>query len=91
MIPTNEKALNTILLNPSTNKIELSKRYSAKEYQNLGYKTFYLYIDNTIITKKIKNSWNREEIIELIKKYSSEACGQPWFEDDDKWIEKNLN
>ena len=44
MLPTNEKALNSILLNPSTNKIELSKGYLAKEYQKAGYNTFYLYI-----------------------------------------------
>lgn len=224
MLPTNEKALNTILLNPSTNKIEISKGYLAKEYQDIGYKTFYLYIisddkieegdwvltdknvigkvikisnnglgveikvvknngleyypldckkiiattdssltvkdkisygkelgkevdvslpqpsqsfiqkyvkeynkgniitdelivyeeyavgnygmsdgeptiderlkvnpkDNTITIKKIKNSWTREEVIELIKRFNSESSGNVWFDTDEKWIEENL-
>lgn len=46
--------------------------------------------DNTITIRKVKDSWSREEVISLIKKYSKEACGQPWFDTDDKWIEENL-
>lgn len=60
--------------------------------------------DNTITIKKVKDSWNREEIVELLKKHSdyidskidydainNACCSIPtpsW--DDDKWIENNL-
>ncbi len=46
--------------------------------------------DNTITIKKLKNSWNREEIIDLIKlfannyQYASNDIGY------NKWIEENL-
>lgn len=46
--------------------------------------------DNTITTKKLKDSWNREEIIDLIKlfannyQYASNDIGY------NKWIEENL-
>ena len=45
--------------------------------------------DNTIVIKKIKDSWNREEVIELIYKYCNEMT-QCISEEDDKWIEENL-
>ena len=46
--------------------------------------------DNTITIRKVKDSWSRDEVVELIKKYSNECTGQPWFDTDDKWIEENL-
>ena len=46
--------------------------------------------DNTITIRKAKDSWNREEVIELIQKYSKECTGWSWFETDEKWIEENL-
>lgn len=46
--------------------------------------------DNTITIKKIKDNWNREEVVELIKKFNKDCTGQPWFESDENWIEKNL-
>jgi hypothetical protein len=46
--------------------------------------------DNTINISMPKDSWSREEVIELIQKYSKECTGWPWFETDEKWIEENL-
>lgn len=46
--------------------------------------------DNTITIKEVKDSWNREEVIQLIKKFNKDCTGQPWYEFDDKWIEENL-
>jgi hypothetical protein len=40
--------------------------------------------------KEPKDSWSREEVIELIQKYSKECTGWPWIETDEKWIEENL-
>lgn len=58
--------------------------------------------DNTITIKKVKDSWNREELIELFHQFGSEATSKQIsfnhipFEfvadkvEIDKWIEKNL-
>lgn len=47
--------------------------------------------DNNCINIIIPNeTWNRNQVIELLKKYSREACGQPWFDTDDIWVNKNL-
>lgn len=46
--------------------------------------------DNTVTIKKLKDSWNREEVIEIIKKFNKESCGQPWFDTDENWIKENL-
>lgn len=46
--------------------------------------------DNTINISMPKDSWSREEVIELIQKYSKECTGWSWFETDEKWIEENL-
>lgn len=46
--------------------------------------------DNTITIKKLKDSWNREEVIELIKRFNSESAGNVWFDTDEEWIEENL-
>lgn len=46
MLPTNEKAIRPLLINPSTDKMEIPKHaydYPASEYQKVGYKTVYLY------------------------------------------------
>lgn len=56
--------------------------------------------DNTITIKPIKDSWNREEVIELLSKAISNHCmlsisDQPYNEKEkdeliDNWISKNL-
>lgn len=46
--------------------------------------------DNTIDINIPKDSWSREEVVELIQKYSKECTGWSWFETDEKWIEENL-
>ena len=46
--------------------------------------------DNTINISMPKDSWSREEVIELIQKYSKECTGWSCFETDEKWIEENL-
>ncbi len=46
--------------------------------------------DNTINISTPKDSWSREEVVELIQKYSKECTGWSWFETDEKWIEENL-
>jgi len=45
--------------------------------------------DNTITIKKLKDSWNKDEVIELIYKYCKEIT-QCISEKDEKWIEENL-
>lgn len=45
--------------------------------------------DNTINIKPIKNSWSREEVIEVINKFSYENCDDA-YRNNDKWIEENL-
>ena len=39
--------------------------------------------------KKVK-TYTKNQVIELIKKYSAEACNLPWFDSDEDWIEQNL-
>jgi len=46
--------------------------------------------DNTIDISMPKDSWSREEVVELIQKYSKECTGWPWIETDEEWIEENL-
>ena len=47
--------------------------------------------DNTIIIKKLKDSWNREEVIELMKKYCIDIHRYTINSNDfNKWIEENL-
>lgn len=65
-----------------------------------GYEYFELKVnpkDNTITIRKIKDSWNREEVIELMAKAFYTDCRvwknryQDWEEVDfDEWIEENL-
>lgn len=49
MLPTNEKAIRPLIVNPSTGKMEISEwlgktfDYPASEYQKVGYKTSHLY------------------------------------------------
>ena len=45
--------------------------------------------DNTISIRKIKDSWNREEVIALIKK-NTERLTNSWISSDIEWIEENL-
>ena len=63
-------------------------------YINEGYSTTepYVYLDNTINVFSIKTSWNREEVINLIKDFAGdkfEFTGK-LEEVVDKWIEQNL-
>jgi len=44
--------------------------------------------DNTITIKKLKDSWNRQEVVELIKKFNRDIAGL--YSKDDKWIKENL-
>lgn len=44
--------------------------------------------DNTITIKSIKNSWNKDEVIELIHTSCDDCCFNPMLLD--KWIEDNL-
>ena len=53
--------------------------------------------DNTITIKKIKDSWNREEVINLIKEIvksreckAAFMCYTPTITDVDKWLNDNL-
>lgn len=51
--------------------------------------------DNTITTRKVKDSWNRDELITLLNKFGSKVYGEytrnETMEDfTDKWIEENL-
>jgi hypothetical protein len=46
--------------------------------------------DNTINISMPKDDWSREEVIELLKKYSKECTGWFWTETDEKWIEEKL-
>lgn len=43
--------------------------------------------DNTITIKKIKNSWNREEVVNLLQQFNNE---KPGVFDCSKWIKENL-
>lgn len=47
-------------------------------------------IEIAITIKPIKDSYSRSEVDSLIRQYSKECTGQPWFDTDEKWIENNL-
>ena len=66
---------------------------SIGAYANPKYDSDYqlkINPDNTINISMPKDSWSREEVVELIQKYSKECTGWSWFETDEKWIEENL-
>lgn len=46
--------------------------------------------DNTIIIKKLKDSWNREEIINKLKKFNCSVEIDMRENEFNKWIEENL-
>lgn len=48
--------------------------------------------DNTITIKKVKDSWSKEEIIELFHKYKIDHDGEGCYYKDtlNRWIEQNL-
>ena len=46
--------------------------------------------DNTITIKKVKDSWNREELINIIKKVYYDAEVSNCGDTVDKWIKENL-
>ena len=45
--------------------------------------------DNTAIIHKLKDSWTREEVVELIKR-NTERLTNSWLSSDIEWVEKNL-
>lgn len=48
--------------------------------------------DNTITIKRVKESWSREEVIELINDFASDKfeLTDRWKKSIDKWLEQNL-
>lgn len=47
--------------------------------------------NNTITIRKIKDSWNRKEVIELIEKFSmSASCIVEDYNNVENWIKENL-
>ena len=51
--------------------------------------SFNFYFTKYEIFKKLKDSWNREEVVKLIYKNCKEMT-QCISEEDEKWIEENL-
>lgn len=74
---TDGKIIDEISLNPKDNTLSVIK---------------INYSDNTINIKPIKDSWSREEVINLLKLQYNEFAAYPMMNLDlrDKWIEKNL-
>lgn len=79
--------------------IEYENKYEGKEYVDdqdaYGYDKFGQILkvnpkDNTITIRRLKDSWNREEVIELIKQYSLEMAAEITNFHKDKWIKNNL-
>ena len=46
--------------------------------------------NNTIIIKKLKNSWNREEVVELLKSFKNDIKKSINSDDSNNWIKENL-
>ena len=76
------------------NKLHLDKTTLVDTYEESVNADYALKIDpkdNTISIRKIKDSWNREEVIEIIntisEKIDFESATQKTI---DKWIEENL-
>lgn len=71
----------------------LNKCRNEVKLQNLNYILKINPKDNTITIKKVKDSWNREEVIDLLYKFGSKMEGtediRPYTHYD-KWIEENL-
>lgn len=68
------------------------KPYSEVEHLD---STLKVSKDNTITIRKVKDSWNREEVVELLSKHFVDAgskigLGQDVTKFTKKWIEENL-
>jgi len=73
-----------------SNYIEHSYRVDNKECSDdKGYKLKINSKDNTITIKKLKDSWNREEVIKLLNKFLETAYDGK-TKNYNKWIEENL-
>jgi hypothetical protein len=69
---------------------ELLEKADVRKYTCIN-KFDYSQLERDIVDLfEQKQMFSREEVTFLIKKYSIEACGQPWFDKDEEWIEKNL-
>lgn len=67
------------------------KKY-VDDQDTFGYDKQILRInpkDNTIIIKEVKDNWNREEVIALLKA-KTELHTNSWLSSDMQWIEENL-
>ena len=66
-----------------------------KTYPNLNIETLKINSDNTINIKPIKDSWSREEVIELLNKFAYDVSGNGMLvtaqlKVNEFWIEENL-
>lgn len=61
-------------------------------YQGTGKFKLKINPDNTINIKPVKDGWNREEVVNLIKLYQFNSIGKDLLTNTftDKWIEENL-
>lgn len=67
---------------------------TQSHWENVIDNTPKINSDNTINILTQKDSWNRDEVIELIKQYIEDVNNPIWFKKNygsfDKWISKNL-
>ena len=66
------------------------KRFPNGEYWNKTYKVKINPKDNTITIRKLKDSWNREELINKLKKFNCSVEIDMSLDKFNKWIEENL-
>lgn len=83
-------------------EVEYNEIVVFKQVLNEGFGSYYhkeepefvleINPDNTINILTKKDSWSREEVIELIKKFTKDNTVGfiVWVEDFDSWFEKNL-
>ncbi len=69
-------------------------QHQSDEYQRIDSSIHDLILkvnskDNTITIKRVKDSWNREEIIKLLDEYMMYFQFHS-ISDKDNWIEQNL-
>lgn len=72
--------------------IECEKGFSGERESIEFFERIKVKSDNTITIKKVKDSWSREEIIELFHKYKIDHDGEGCYYKDtlNRWIEQNL-
>lgn len=80
----------------------ITKRYgscSIGEGVTMNVEQLKVSKDNTITIRKVKDSWNRDEVIELLKSreshidchtYSKQFIDKQEYRELDKWIQENL-